>query len=291
MKPSVLKNMTAAPPLIRITSMAGFAALSNACSFAQSIFEKYSRSDDEYTGSEAFVFLNSINKLLQTGNEQRKDLSQAIRLVIIRQLIISGELKAPRAVFETAENELQTIKMKLRNSDSTSWKQLVRIQSLLSEKSSLSSFIIKAESRHESTLEMFSSIDLKAILNEAGVFNGAAGAASMMLPVIRASAESEPDFSSEKEGLEYPAGENLVLRNETAAETTDRQDITSGGEIRADEVRDSAESIKSSAQTAEGQTYTEGQTKAPAIEADSKGLTYPNSESLVLRNEDRKSVV
>ncbi len=125
-------------------SLAGFAALSKACSFAEEIIAKYGKLNEEYQPPEAFVFLKGFRETLQKEKKSQDETLIALRLMISRQLILLGKapaLNAERSYSEALEYRISSIMTRLKSTDRIRWRQLLSAQRVIENEKAFLSLI------------------------------------------------------------------------------------------------------------------------------------------------------
>ena len=161
-------NIAVSPPMKRISSLVRFAALNRACSFAESIIEKYSSFNEEYKTFDSFVFLRSFNEALRQEEMRESEMMLAVRLMISRQLVITRriDLTASDMIYPAAaELRISEISSRLRTTDHFRWRLLRELQKTIENEELFSRYISTNEIFLETHKEATSVVDIGGIFN------------------------------------------------------------------------------------------------------------------------------
>ena len=140
-------------PMRRLSLTAGFAALTKAVSFAEEILAKYEKPEEDSSLGETLVFLKHINGELRRAEALRNEFSLTVRLMIARQLTLSGKLGSPAVGREypaAAERLIERMSTDLRSYGVISQQRLSEIRRIIETEEGLAASLTQPEAQEQS---------------------------------------------------------------------------------------------------------------------------------------------
>ena len=126
------KSITMNSPMRGLPLTAGFVVLEKAVRFAEEIIAKYDRPEESMQFGETLVFLRNIKDELQRAEAVRNEYLLTVRLMIARQLVLTGRTEVQNREYSTTvERLIERMSADLRSYDPTAWGRLRELQRVI----------------------------------------------------------------------------------------------------------------------------------------------------------------
>lgn len=126
------KSITINSPMRGLPLTAGFVVLEKAVRFAEEIIAKYDRPEESMQFGETLVFLRNIKDELQRAEAMRNEYLLTVRLMIARQLVLTGRTEVQNREYSTTvERLIERMSADLRSYDPTAWGRLRELQRVI----------------------------------------------------------------------------------------------------------------------------------------------------------------
>ena len=127
-------SITVNSPMRRLPLTASFVALTQAVQFAEQIIEKYGKPEESTQFGDSFVFLRNLDNELDRASAVRNEYLLTVRLMIARQLSISGRLGGWNNEYSTiVEQLIDRMSADLRSCDPASWERLCELRKVIED--------------------------------------------------------------------------------------------------------------------------------------------------------------
>lgn len=128
------KSITVNSPMRRLFLTASFVALKQAVQFAEQIIEKYDKPEESTQFGEPLVFLKNLNSELERAGAVRNEYLLTVRLMIARQLSLSGRFGRQNKEYSTTvEHLIDSMSANLRSYDPVAWGRLCELRKVIEQ--------------------------------------------------------------------------------------------------------------------------------------------------------------
>ena len=118
----------------RLFLTASFVALKQAVQFAEQIIEKYDKPEESTQFGEPLVFLKNLNSELERAGAVRNEYLLTVRLMIARQLSLSGRFGRQNKEYSTTvERLIDSMSANLRSYDPAAWGRLCELRKVIEQ--------------------------------------------------------------------------------------------------------------------------------------------------------------